>query len=239
LAQSVPRSSLDEEQRDLLFTSFFEAKPAEGVPVALVDAYEAAVARFESDPTGAVIVLATEGETDLARGCSAFVEDDQRLNPDLIAAVERANKLGIATLVIGAPGSATTLSGDARPFLSSLAQVAGWPPCDPLVNAQYAHFDMTGKAPVAPLLSQALRSMGSCGTLSLPLNVPDPPPNIGETYFVVDTSAGPFMLSGGRGNECGVGYTENQEEASVCPDTASRLACLGPRGTRWAGICQF
>lgn len=165
----VPIRPLDSVHRDALRHSLDAVRPRGGTPIVggLILAYK----HLNPDQTPSVpngnrfVVLLTDGQ----EGCA--VDQTMRL---LATELPKSRQAGIATFVIGVPGSEVN-----RSFLSRLAFAGGTPSsgaCNRSANDPSAgdcHFDMTLDTDLAAGLSRALAAIGG-EALRCEFDVPRP-----------------------------------------------------------------
>ena len=128
--------------------------------------YAYQVLRQNTSQLSKYVVLVTDGQPTLARGCFGMAAPR---NPDDTAPIiaDIGNVLtqdGINTFIVGSPGSESNAGtgADVRDWLSAAARAGGTATagCSDTGNPEFCHFDLTGAADFGTALAGALNTIG-------------------------------------------------------------------------------
>lgn len=180
-----------------------------------------------------VIVLLTDGQPTYLEGCrgSGNVADPVDPTP-IIDSIAEAALDGIATFVVGVPGSEETSGGgeDARQWLSDAARAGMTAPknCE-ASEAGFCHFDLTEGENFADALDDALSGI-LAQTKSCDFPLPEPPgeqpidPDEINVLLLFDDGEG-FVVGQGEDN-CQEGYILEESDdgriVHLCPETCDQ-----------------
>jgi hypothetical protein len=226
-----------DDHRSMLLTALQSAAPVSPAATPLYDAYTVALEHFAMIPTvgSKHMVLVTDGQPTLSRGCLGVGETDSPVDgqPIIDEIAMAYQDMGIRTLVVGTPGSEAnaTTGADARPWLSAaaLAGATARPGCSH-TGPEYCHLDMSGEPDFASALLEAL-PLPPCSPPSCHFPVPLPPE--GEevdldaiTVFYADIEGGPYLVRESDTTPCERGWhlTADDTRIEVCGETCEWLA---------------
>lgn len=221
------------EQRLAFEDALTRVNPAGGTPThdAVLFALEE-LRRADSDGHR-ILVLLTDGQPTYLEGCRGSGNIADPVDPaPIVETIARAATQGIATFVVGVPGSEETSGGgqDARKWLSDAAQAGqtAREDCN-ASDASFCHFDLTEGEDFVEALDDALmRIVAQSKSCDFPL--PDPPgaqsldPDEVNVLLVFDDGDG--LVVGKAEGECDEGYVIQPTSAGpavhLCPDTCAK-----------------
>ena len=145
----------------------------------------------------------------------------------VLAEVQAAAAEGIATFVIGSPGSEDTLNTDMRPFLSSLALAGGTGPDGCTVDGpQFCHFDMTQSTDFSAALAEGLASIADQASTTCLFVAPEGGDiDLSETSVIIERSDGSavLVLNDAEG-DCSEGWKWNAAgDIELCAATCASV----------------
>jgi len=183
--------------------------------------------RRESTQTRRSMVLITDGTPTIALGCIG-VGGPLEPSPTqpIVDAIKSARDEGIATFIIGLPGSAEDAMGNnLRPWLSDAAKAGGTesPSCSSS-GPNYCHMDMSDSTDMSVELKVGLAQIAGRVIDGCTFELPEPPegeiidPN--KSHLMVTRGDGTtVLLRADKEGECDEGWQFSTEgDAVLCPD---------------------
>ncbi|HMA97257.1 MAG TPA: vWA domain-containing protein [Polyangiaceae bacterium] len=201
------------------------------------DAYEVALnaLRTDTNPGQKHLVLITDGQPTLAKGC---IGDGQTCPPQptepIIATIGAALQQDqVKTFIVGSPGSELNECSDKdlRSWLSAAARAGGTAPAGCSDSGpNYCHFDLTQASDFGAALSSALgtiaKSVVACD-YTVPAVGAKQEIDTNRVNMIYDDGAGSYSLvlpSKGAACEKGWQFTDaSLKEIHVCPETCALL----------------
>ncbi len=228
----APWGGEDSPHRAAFENALARVNPAGGTPTH--DALLFGLEQLREDETNGqrLIVLLTDGQPTYLQGCRGSGNLSDPVDPSaIIETISEAAEEGIATFVVGAPGSEETSGSgeDARTWLSDAA-VAGMtaePDCSPPLK--YCHHDLSQGDDFGDSLQSALSSI-LAQSKSCNFVLPDPPSDqpikADEVNVLLLYEDGDGLIVGQSADDCEedpAGYvltrTDDEIGGHLCPES--------------------
>lgn len=234
LVEVAPLLELESPQRELIADGLDDANPEWYTPTH--DAYNYALQSglipYES-VARKFMLLITDGAPTMSENCVAPEDGVMDMPTDVIIEdIAAAYDEGIATFIIGAPGSeeSSESNTDMRPWLSAAAEEGGTASenCE-IDGPNFCHLDMTQEEDFGEALRAGLASIAGQVVDSCTFQVPEPPPgktiDVNRTNVVVNKGDGTIaLILPDTNGSCEEGWTFNADgNLELCPVSCDQI----------------